>query len=118
MSKTIITAKLLLRNMYKLLRQRKSWQDKLELDTGCIKDLTWLLNGLKSWIICAIHHKPIDNQLVMDASYIGWGAVLGDKEAQEWWTPRISSQCYREMMAVYYAMKALKQILQARLFRC
>ena len=110
MSKAIIPAKLLLRNIYKVLRKRTSWQDKLELDTGCIKDLTWWLNGLKSWNGCAIHHKPIDFQLVTDASHIGWGGVLGDKQAQGLWTPQISSQCsnYREMMAVYYAMKALK----------
>ena len=120
MSKAIIPAKLLLRNIYKVLRKRTSWQDKLELDTGCIKDLTWWLNGIKSWNGCAIHHKPIDFQLVTDASHIGWGGVLGDKQAQELWTPQISSQCsnYREMMAVYYDMKALKPILRARSFRC
>ena len=110
MSKAIIPAKLLLRNIYKVLRKRTSWQNKLELETGCIKDLTWWLNGLKSWNGCAIHHKPIDFQLVTDASHIGWGGVLGDKQAQGLWTPQIRSQCsnYREMMAVYYAMKALK----------
>ena len=110
MSKAIIPAKLLLRNIYKLLRQRTSWQDKLVLDSGCIKDLTWWLSGLKSWNGCAVHSKPIDLQLITDASQIGWGAVLGDKQAQGLWTQQISSQCsnYREMMAVYYAMKALK----------
>ena len=45
MSKAIIPTKLLLRNIYKVLRKRTSWQDKLELDTGCIKDFTWWLNG-------------------------------------------------------------------------
>ena len=110
MSKAIIPTKLLLRNIYKLLRQRESWHDKLTLDSGCVKDLEWWLNGLKSWNGCAVHQKPIDCQLVTDASHIGWGAVLEEKQARGLWTAQTSSQCsnYREMMAVYLGMRAFK----------
>ena len=73
MLKAVIPAKLLLRNLYKLLRQRKYWQDILILDQGCLNDLGCWQTVLKSWNGCAFCPKSIEFQLTTDASSIGWG---------------------------------------------
>jgi hypothetical protein len=110
MAKAIVPAKLLLRNLYRLLRQRQSWQDILNLDDGSVQDLNWWLNGLKSWNGRTIRKNLIDIQLTTDASTVGWGGHTPELEAQGLWTPEISSQSsnFREMMAVYHSMVSLR----------
>lgn len=114
MAKAIIPAKLLLRNLYRLLQKRGSWQDKLLLDKGSIQDLNWWFTGLKAWNGRTIHQNITDIQLTTDASTVGWGGHLLNLEAQGLWTPdiRCKSSNYREMMAVYLSMVSLRPHLK------
>lgn len=113
MSKAVLPGKLLLRNLYRLLKQRTCWQDVLQLDKSAIADLEWWHAGLKSWNGRAVHDKAIEIQLVTDASSIGWGGFVLEKEAQGLWTPEESLQNSntREMMAVLYSLQAFRKEL-------
>ena len=82
MPKAILPAKLLLRNVYRLLCSRTSWQDKLILDLGTIKDLECWMEALNSWNRCAAARHVIDIQTTTDASQTGWGAFIGNQEAK------------------------------------
>ena len=59
MAKCVLPAKLLLRNLYRLLSTRISWQQWLDIDESTQADLQW-------WFDCLINQK-IDIQLVTDA---------------------------------------------------
>lgn len=102
MAKAIVPAKLLLRNLYRLLKTKTSWQDSLVLDTGTVEDLQWWLSALKYWNGTAVNNRAIDIQVTSDASSSAWGGHCLDKEAQGFWTPSIvhRSSNYRELLAV------------------
>ena len=80
MSKAIIPAKLLLRNIYKLLKCRVNWADTLVLSPEARKDLEWWSQALDSWNGAAAPHHKIDIQMVTDASSVGWGGHCQDQE--------------------------------------
>ena len=102
MAKAVLPAKLLLRNIYRLLRTRSTWQDILVLDEPTVSDLHWWKASLKSWNGRAVQPKQIDFQLTTDASSMGWGAKLGSCQAQGLWNTRLAYKHsnYREMMAI------------------
>ena len=81
-SKCVLPAKLLLRNVYRLLKTRLSWRDVLNLDNCTNNDLRWWFDSLSQWIV---ESKPIDCQLVTDASSIAWGAWTCSQQAQGFW---------------------------------
>jgi hypothetical protein len=88
MSKAILPAKLLLRNLYRLLQSRCSWQHVLLLDRHTVSDLNWWLCALDTWNGMAVQTRTIDTQLVTDASSFAWGAVCQGMEAQGSWNNR------------------------------
>ena len=49
MAKAILPAKLLLRNVYRLFRQKVSWQDVLTVDEATVCDLEWWIKALDTW---------------------------------------------------------------------
>ena len=49
MTKAILSAYLLLRNLYKCLAQKRSWQDLLNIDPATRADLEWWRSTLKVW---------------------------------------------------------------------
>lgn len=110
MSRAVLPGKLLLRNIYRLLKQRLSWQDNLTLDEGTIQDLQWWEKALLSWNGTKVVHQAIDLQLITDASSTGWGAVLEQKEARGLWNQEMSLEHsnVREMMAVLLALKSFR----------
>lgn len=118
MSKCIFPAKLLLRNLYRLLATRKSWSDSLLLDKYTRTDLHWWLDSVSQWNALFVVNKQIDTQLITDASKSGWGAWLTDshKEAQGFWTLRIQQQSsnYRELLAVLMGLQSFKDDLRNR----
>ena len=105
MSKAILPAKLLLCNLYRILRARTSWQDKLCLDTLALNDLEWWKSAITAWNGRAVVNATPDAQLITDASGFAWGAVLKSNEIEEAhgiWDSAMSnrpSNC-RELMAV------------------
>lgn len=115
MSKAVLPAKLLLRNLYRLLKQRTSWEEILWLDSPTKKDLTWWHLALQNWNGRKLSTRPIDVQLETDASQTGWGAFLinSGKQAAGFWDRMMSSapSNARELMAVIMAIMSFKEDL-------
>ena len=82
MSKCVLPTKLLLRNVYRLLKTRLSWRDVLHWDYCTSNDLKWWFESQTQWNGIIVESKPIDCQLVTDASSIAWGAWTGSLKAQ------------------------------------
>lgn len=106
MAKAVLPAKLLLRNIYRLLKSRNTWQDILDLDNPTREDLNWWLSALQSWNGRAVLHRQIDHQISTDASSMGWGAKLDTLQAQGLWNMRLAYKHsnYRELMAILLAL--------------
>ncbi len=117
MTKVIIPAKLLLRNLYRLLKTKLSWQDTLHLDGSSIKDLNWWYTSIHQWNGLVIQSQQVDCQIMTDASSTGWGAVLQGStvlRAQGFWNSRMSheSSNYRELFTVLMTLKSFKHQVQ------
>ena len=105
MSKVFLPAKLLLRNIYRLLSSKSSWQDILTLDKPSIGDLNWWLAALEGWN--GRYFKNDTNQLLQlttDASGSGYGGtIIGHTHrVQGFWdsqTKHLSSNA-KELLAV------------------
>ena len=82
MSKAIVSGKLLLRNVYRLIASRTSWESLITLDQPAMKDLHQWMSALKSWNGAPLHCKPVNLQIKTDASSIGWGSwmLFGNSE--------------------------------------
>lgn len=117
MCKVFLPAKLLLRNIYRLLASKKSWQDKLDLDEPTTADLIWWLAALSGWNGRAFRKKPQNLlQLTTDASGKSWGGtIVGTAyKAQGFWdqeTYNLSSNA-KEMLAVLLTLKSLLHIVR------
>jgi hypothetical protein len=111
MCKAIFPGRLQLRNAYRLLRSRTSWESILYLTVSVVKDLTWWMTALHSWNGVAIIGGQVDYQVETDASSIGWGVSFGEKKAQGLWTKRLAYQSsnYRELFTVLMALKTFKE---------
>ncbi len=116
MCKVILPSKLLLRNLYRLLKTRTSWQDQLLLDPETIKDLRWWSQALTTWNGKAVTPFTINTQLTTDASSTGWGAHMDGKKAMGFWNQRMSQEHsnYRELMAVVMAIQSFSTLLEGR----
>lgn len=112
MTKAIIPGKLLLRNLYRLIAKKQTWDDLLEIDQATRQDLIWWKEAVHTWNGTPITVGHIDCQIETDASESGWGAVLGDQTAAGFWNVRLSRKHsnYREMMAILLALKTFKSI--------
>jgi len=113
MSQAIMPAKLMLRNVYRLLAARDSWDSKLTLDEGSVSDLSWWIEAIHGWNGRAVSNRPIRHQLTTDASSTGWGAVLGEQEASGHWDREMSQEPsnVREMVAVLLGLQTFAQEL-------
>ena len=112
MAKAILPGKLLLRNVYRLLATKKSWDQELILDAATRTDLEWWNQAVKSWNGNPIMLGPVDIQIETDASQTGWGAICQGHEAAGFWNCRMSMMPsnYREMMAILLALKSYKNL--------
>lgn len=116
MARAILPGKLLLRNTYRLLKQRDSWDDLLVLDEATIRDLQWWLHASPQWNGRPISLRPVDKQLTTDASQTGWGAWVEEGQAYGHWNMRMShkSSNYRELMSVLLGLYSFVDILQGK----
>ena len=106
MFKAISPGKLMLRNTYRVLEQRCTWDDSLYLTQSARADLQWWSKALDGWNGHVFTPSNPDAQIIMDASPVGFGIVCGDLKAAGFWTPRVANkpQNYREMMAILVAV--------------
>ena len=116
MCKCIFPAKLMLRNIYRLLNSKVSWRDQLVLDSASIIDLQWWLSSIDSWNGKVVKEDHIDFQLTTDASSAGWGGWIQTEKAQGFWTRDVSRQSsnYRELSAVLMSLLAFKEKIKGK----
>ena len=112
MSKAILPGKLLLRNVYRLLASKNSWEQDLLIDPPTRADLEWWKNAVQSWNGNPIVLGPVDVTMETDASQTGWGAICEGQEAAGFWNRRIAMKPsnYLEMMATLLALKSFKNL--------
>lgn len=116
MCKAIFPGRLQLRNAYRLLRTKSSWDSVLSLTDPVITDLKWWKSALNSWNGAAIIAGSIDYQVETDASSIGWGVSFGEMKAQGLWTRNMScrSSNYRELFTVLMALRTFRNQFQGK----
>ena len=114
----VTPAKLFLRNTYRVLSSRTSWDDKnLKISTLSRNELNWWLESVETFNFKEIKHCQIDTQLKVDASGQCWGALLNSSlEAKGDWNRRVSCQSsnYRELMAILLALETFKRQLKKK----
>ena len=116
MTRAILPGKLLLRNVYRVLKTRTSWDSNVLLDSRARKDLEWWLHALDQWNGAPIKLQPVDIQITTDASSDGWGAVLSNLEASGLWNARVShmSSNARELLAIHMAILSFSSRLRGK----
>ena len=88
--KAVLPGKLMLRNVYNLIKQKITWETKLELNASAKNDLVWWAESLEKWNGKVILPSEIDGQLVTDASQTGWGGHYGKEITQGFWDQTMS----------------------------
>ena len=116
MMKAVLPAKLLLRNLYRTLSSRTSWNSEVIIDEHCAKDLQWWLDALKNWNGSPLLKKEIEVQVETDASGTGWGGICHAKnlQASGTWTKDVSMQPsnYRELLAILKCIQSFRKDLR------
>ena len=117
MAKAVLPAKLLLRNLYRLLQTKLSWRDSLVLDGPSRLDLEWWLDSLSSWNgRCFRGSSKALVQVTCDASKTGYGGAIlhQNLEAQGHWDFSMEhrSSNYRELLAVLMTLKSFLPYLR------
>ena len=113
----VFPAKLKLRNVYRLLNSRSTWESLLGWSQGATEDLTWWMTSLDSWNgRLLVPPAACELQLSTDASGSGWGAVLSTPTCQlasGFWDGRVSRESanYRELLAVYLALLSFRSLI-------
>ena len=118
MTGAVATGKLLLRNAYRLLSSRTSWNDKLTLDGATRSDLSWWESALgpNGWNGRDISIRPIDVQIETDASDSDWGGYMNGQQAAGYWTWSMTTKSinYRELLAVLLILESFQHELSGR----
>jgi hypothetical protein len=116
LAQVILPAKLLLRNVYRVLASKKTWYDMLTLTTPAREDLKWWLNALNNWNNRSLRKRPVEVQICTDASSSGWGAWLQDRQAAGFWNKRLRDMPsnYRELTAVLMALHSFMTVLKGK----
>jgi hypothetical protein len=104
----------MLRNIYRGLAKKVSWEQKITLSDPARRDIEWWLSALTEWNGTTLVPESIDIQLTTDASGSGWGAFIPGKEAAGFWDRSMSKRPSntRELMAVLMGMLSLVEDLK------
>ena len=112
MTKAIVPTKLLLRNTFRVLKGRDSWDLLVTLTAAAEKNLKWWLGAFIGWNRAALDQKSIDVQIETDVSKSGWvGAVLYTEEAAGIWPIeiRFDSSNFRKLTAIYMTLLTFRK---------
>jgi ribonuclease HI len=114
MSRVILPAKLLLRNIYRLLRTKDTWNSQLVIDQPARNDLIYWKDSLTAWNGRLVTARQTDVQAVSDASQSGWGFACLGLEAAGHWDKYMALQPsnVREMMAVLLGLETFREELR------
>ena len=106
--------KLFLRDTYRLISSRTSWDDTVLIDDRCTKELIWWLESVDSFNYKEIKPQVIEFQIEVDASSKGWGAVCCGHEAKGDWNSRLSqkSSNHRELFAILMALETFRNFVR------
>lgn len=112
----VTPGKLFLRNAYRLLSTRSSWEDRLFINEPVREEFTWWLESASTWNVREICCEAFQAQIVTDASSLGWGAKCGEHIASGDWNRRISFQSSneRELLAILMALKSFVPLLRGK----
>lgn len=116
----VFPAKLKLRNVYRLLNSRVSWDESLQWSDGAREDLDWWMSSLCRWNGRQLVPPAVsDLQLCSDASGSGWGATLSapaSQVASGFWEREVSAESsnYRELLAVYLALLSFRTTIAGK----
>ncbi len=112
MIKAFAPGQLQLRNLYRDLSMRCSWDDLIQISLASRADLQWWLSALTGWNGAPLCQKLVDIQVVTDASNIGWGGCINDsnEECSGAWGPETSTLHIntKELLAVFLTLKSLR----------
>ena len=118
MMRAVLPAKLLLRNVYRLLSSKQSWHSHLTLDKHAREDLQWWLAAINNWNGAPLSLKTPDIQVVCDASALGWGGAIPDLkvEAAGTWNKEVSFKHsnYRELLTILLVLKSFRGHLRRK----
>lgn len=108
MTKAILTGKLMLRSVYRLLSSKSSWSDILTLNDSVKSDLNWWRTSVQGWNGTVLIPTPVQAQIFTDASHIAWGGVYNNNYAQGFWPNRIAhkSSNFRELLIVRLVLES------------
>ena len=108
--KAVLPGRLMLRNIYKLIRCKSTWESQLQLTESAISDLRWWLTAFDAWNGRLVLPTEVQAQLVTDASHYGWGAHLGEHQTHGSWDHILARQHsnVRELTAVLMALRAFR----------
>lgn len=97
-----------------------NWDSPLLLNGLTKDDLTRWYHALESWKGRPIKIKPVEAQLITDASQTGWGAVLNGKQAIGYRDKQVAliPLNYRESLAILLAIKAFENDLKCKNDKC
>ena len=114
MFRAVAPGKLMLRNVYRLLGSKKSWEDILVLDEHSYSDLRWWLSAVQEWNGHPIQIQVPEAQIFTDASHTGYGASYNNQHAAGFWTQKESNlpSNSREMLAILMALHTFGKQLQ------
>ena len=106
----------MLRNIYRLIKCKSTWESKLQLSEGAISDLQWWVSAFDAWNGRVVLPAEVEGQLVTDASHYGWGAHLGDLETHGSWdhVQALKHSNVRELTAVLLALRAFRPHTQGK----
>lgn len=119
MVKAILPTKLFLRNIYRLLSTRQTWQDILVLDIDSIHDLEWWYSSISSWNGRIFRKQTLPSiQISTDASQLAWGGTIlgGTQRAQGFWdnTWSTKSSNQRELEAILLTLESFLPYIKGK----
>ncbi len=115
-SRAVLPGKLLLRNIYRVLSTRTSWDSVVQLTESALSDLEWWSSALRSWNGAPCCKPPVDVQIITDSSGYGYGALCGDLEVSGLWNYTDSCEHinFKELKAILIAIQSFRKQLTGK----
>ena len=116
LSRAVGPTRLLLRNLFRDLKTKTSWNGCIQLSQAAINDLLWWKELMMNWDGKITIPKKSDLVLFTDASDLGWGGTVNGLFARGFWTPDLLEHSinYRELTAVFLSLLAFQEQVKGK----